>query len=65
MTAVYKENATGIIHIFTKGAVERVLGCCSTWYGGSNPDANGVSSLTEEDTQLILKIWMPLQSRVW
>lgn len=55
MTAVYKENATGIIHIFTKGAVERVLGCCSTWYGGSNPDANGVSSLTEEDTQLILK----------
>lgn len=55
MTAVYKENATGLTHIFTKGAVERVLNCCSTWYGGSNPDENGISPLTEEDKEFVLK----------
>lgn len=55
MTAVYYENATHITHIFTKGAVERVLGCCTTWYGGSNPDVNGLTPLTEDDRQDIFK----------
>ncbi|VVT48755.1 uncharacterized protein SAPINGB_P001935 [Magnusiomyces paraingens] len=55
MSAIYKENSTGHVYVFTKGAVERVLDCCSTWYGGSNPDENGVSTLTEEDTQLVFK----------
>lgn len=55
MTAVYKEPATGLTHILTKGAVERVLDCCSTWYGGSNPDANGISPLTEEDKAMVME----------
>lgn len=32
MTAIYRETDTEAVHIFTKGAVERVLGCCTTWY---------------------------------
>lgn len=32
MTAIYRDNDTEAVHVFTKGAVERVLGCCTTWY---------------------------------
>lgn len=55
MTAVYRENSNGAVHVFTKGAVERVLGCCTTWYGGSNPDANGLCQLTEADKEKIFE----------
>lgn len=54
MTAVYKENSTGLVHVFTKGAVERVIGCCTTWYG-SHSDENGISSLTNKDREHILQ----------
>ncbi|ODQ63439.1 P-type ATPase sodium pump [Nadsonia fulvescens var. elongata DSM 6958] len=33
MTAVYKAAESGDIQVFTKGAVERVLECCDSWYG--------------------------------
>lgn len=56
MTAVYQDNETGVINIFTKGAVERVLGCCTTWYGGANPDPQtGYSPLTDADRDLIME----------
>lgn len=51
MTSIYHDNETEQVQVFTKGAVERVLSCCSTWYGGSNP--NKVSPLTDHDRTLI------------
>lgn len=33
MSAVYQDNKTDDITIFTKGATERILDLCDTWYG--------------------------------
>lgn len=53
MTAVYQHTETEKIHVFTKGAVERILGCCSTWYGNSNDKTPG--PLLDADRELILE----------
>lgn len=53
MTAVYSDNESEkTIHVMTKGAVERVLECCTTWYGGESGD---LSELTEDDHHIILE----------
>lgn len=55
MSAVYKElGSKGDATVYTKGAVERVLGCCTSWYGcEGRSDNQKVIDLTEEDKELI------------
>ncbi|ODQ81818.1 hypothetical protein BABINDRAFT_170455 [Babjeviella inositovora NRRL Y-12698] len=50
MTAVYKglDETT----VFTKGAVERVLECCDTWYGNSGSNETP-QKLTDDDKAFI------------
>lgn len=54
MSSIYHDNETEQIHVFTKGAVERVLGCCSTWNGSESALGSPVP-LTDSDRELILK----------
>lgn len=54
MSAVFK-NSQGSTQIFTKGAVERVLDCCSSWYGADEAESDKptLRDLTENDKDLI------------
>ncbi|OWB73161.1 hypothetical protein B5S31_g2894 [[Candida] boidinii] len=45
MTAIYREKETGKDIIFTKGAVERVLKCCSQW---KNPETGNYEPITDD-----------------
>lgn len=49
MSAVYVNNETGEHQIFTKGAVERVITSCTTWYS----EKNELCELTEDDVKRI------------
>ncbi|ODV62079.1 potassium/sodium eff [Ascoidea rubescens DSM 1968] len=49
MSAVYKDLSTNEAHVFTKGAVERVLGCCKYWYGHSSGKTANLESIKEEN----------------
>lgn len=56
MSAVYKQNDK--IQVYSKGAVERLLSCCDTWYGHEENDAKFFDNqvpkkLTKEDIELI------------
>ncbi|CCE78831.1 Piso0_000862 [Millerozyma farinosa CBS 7064] len=61
MSAIYKNKKTDESHIYTKGAVERVLGLCSHWYGHSEDydkydsfyDKQDPVPLTDEDREFI------------
>lgn len=57
MSAVYKNLETGVISVYTKGAVERVLGCCKYWHGheesGKAYDKDSIVDFTDEDKSLI------------
>lgn len=56
MTAIYRDNETEGIHVFTKGAVERVLGCCTSWYGAEGSKfEDGPKTFTDADRDEILK----------
>lgn len=35
MSAVYRHKESGEVRVYLKGAVERLLGCCTHWYGRS------------------------------
>ncbi|CAK7901720.1 sodium transport ATPase 5 [[Candida] anglica] len=48
MSAVYKHKESNTTTVYTKGAVERVLGCCKNWYGDEEGSSR-VISLTEDD----------------
>lgn len=55
MSAIYKNTedpATPIYEVFTKGAFERVLQCCDSWY--TTPDGKP-SPLSKEDLETIQK----------
>lgn len=61
MSAIYKKNNTGEVNVYTKGAVERILGICTHWLGHSDNekeyDANYDNSkpieLTDDDREMI------------
>ena len=50
MSAIYKDKS-GEMRVYTKGAVERVIELCSTWYGEGSEDE--LRKLTDEDKQTI------------
>lgn len=54
MTAVYRDTETEAVHLFTKGAVERVLGCCTSWYGAGEGSSDQPGPLTDADRDTIL-----------
>jgi Na+-exporting ATPase len=39
MSVVCRDNATDALHVFTKGAVERVISICTTYVASDDPDA--------------------------
>ncbi|EDK38630.2 hypothetical protein PGUG_02728 [Meyerozyma guilliermondii ATCC 6260] len=59
MSAVYKQNDTQTTRVYTKGAVERVLACCTHWLGHSDEsDKNDFDNqkpveLTKSDIEFI------------
>ncbi|KAG7662584.1 ENA2 [[Candida] subhashii] len=57
MSTVYKGTEDGEYHVYTKGAVERILKLCDHWYGvNASPDAvdsQELLKLTDEDRQMI------------
>lgn len=57
MSAVYKQKDSGKTRVYTKGAVERVLACCTQWLGhsedGEKYDNQQPMELTEKDVQMI------------
>lgn len=52
MSVVCRENSTGALHVFTKGAVERLLGICATYIPTDDPDVT--APLTDEMRKQIL-----------
>ncbi|ODV87324.1 hypothetical protein CANARDRAFT_26732 [[Candida] arabinofermentans NRRL YB-2248] len=50
MTSIYHNIETSKDEIFTKGAVERILGCCSKW---TNPETGNLESVTPESEKYI------------
>lgn len=48
MSTVYQHNETENITVFTKGAAERIIGCCSKWYKNDE-----LVEFTEEDQELV------------
>ncbi|KAI3405378.1 ENA2 [Candida oxycetoniae] len=53
MSAVYKDKATGVTTVYTKGAVERILPLCDYWYGEGTDDSQELKDFTQQDIQLI------------
>ncbi len=55
MSAIYKMNDTNQVTVFTKGAVERVLRCCTHWYTDSNDNGSleNKRKLTKDDMSRI------------
>nr|O13398.1 RecName: Full=Sodium/potassium exporting P-type ATPase 2 [Schwanniomyces occidentalis]AAB86427.1 P-type ATPase 2 [Schwanniomyces occidentalis] len=57
MSAVYQSLQTNQIKVYTKGAVERVLNCCTHWYGHEENDElydnQQLKELTDDDKHLI------------
>lgn len=59
MSAVYEQDGKTVV--YTKGAVERVLGCCTHWVGGHDRDeleakefdVQDLQPLTEDDVKFI------------
>lgn len=53
MSAVYKDSEKS--QVYAKGAVERVLASCTTWYGNEEEltDSNDLIELSEEDVKQI------------
>ncbi|CCD22723.1 putative Na(+)-exporting P-type ATPase ENA5 NDAI_0A05680 [Naumovozyma dairenensis CBS 421] len=52
MTAIFEDNEQKSFNIYTKGAFESVLACCTHWFGGI--DGKKVE-MTEEDKRFIQK----------
>ncbi|KAI5950676.1 hypothetical protein KGF57_004282 [Candida theae] len=52
MSAVYKDKS-GETRVYTKGAVERVVQLCTTWYGEGSNDSQELRKLTDVDKQTI------------
>lgn len=52
MSAIYKDKS-GETKVYTKGAVERVLQLCTTWYGEGTDDSQELKKLTDVDKQTI------------
>ncbi|ANB15595.1 putative Na(+)-exporting P-type ATPase ENA5 [Sugiyamaella lignohabitans] len=50
MSSVYNDNETDSVHVFTKGAVERILGICTQWYG----DNGEQSTFSKEQHEKVL-----------
>ncbi|VEU19270.1 DEKNAAC100316 [Brettanomyces naardenensis] len=46
MSAVYKDNSSDSETIYTKGAVERVLQCCSNWYDSKTGEISSIDEST-------------------
>ncbi|KAI5957889.1 hypothetical protein CANMA_004372 [Candida margitis] len=53
MSSIYKHKDSGEARVYTKGAVERVVQLCTTWYGEGSDDAKEVKKLTDVDKQTI------------
>lgn len=60
MSAVYRHKESGEVRVYSKGAVERLLECCTHWYGYSNIsdaskefDSNEKHVLQDADVSLI------------
>lgn len=59
MSVVFKHNLTNELFVFTKGAVERVIGTCQTYYP---EDAKQPVSVTDEFREEVLKNMTALAS---
>ncbi|KAK6202386.1 P-type ATPase [Scheffersomyces amazonensis] len=58
MSSVYKDKSSGETRVYSKGAVERLLSCCTQWYGNDDSseklyDSQETIELTESDIELI------------
>ncbi|KAK6457496.1 P-type ATPase [Scheffersomyces xylosifermentans] len=58
MSAIYRSKESGDVQIYSKGAVERLLGCCTHWYGHDDEsddlyDNQKPLPLTEDIKELI------------
>ncbi|KAG2731896.1 hypothetical protein G9P44_005483 [Scheffersomyces stipitis] len=68
MSAVYKHIESGEIRVYSKGAVERLLGICTQWYGHDDDsdklyDSQEPIPLTESDKELIEENMAALSSQ--
>ena len=63
MSAVYTDKKTGTTTVYTKGAVERIVGLCDNWYGEGTDDSQDLKDLTEEDVHLIEENMAALSSQ--
>ena len=64
MSAIYKKD--GETRVYTKGAVERLLGLCDYWYGERTEDdydSQTLVKLTEDDVKLIEENMAALSSQ--
>ncbi|KAI1816715.1 potassium/sodium efflux P-type ATPase [Poronia punctata] len=59
MSVVFKQNATGELYVFTKGAVERVIGTCQDYYPQDGADP---AKMTDEYREEILENMTALAS---
>ncbi|KAK6461966.1 P-type ATPase [Scheffersomyces coipomensis] len=58
MSAVYQHKESGETHVYSKGAVERLLSCCTSWYGNDDItddhyDSQTLLPLTGDDKEII------------
>ncbi|KAI5907846.1 Sodium transport ATPase 5 [Candida parapsilosis] len=63
MSAIYKDKKTGETRVYTKGAVERVVQLCTTWYGEGTDDSQELKELTDSDKHLIEENMTALSSQ--
>ncbi|KAI5953578.1 ENA2 [Candida jiufengensis] len=63
MSAIYKDKESGETRVYTKGAVERILTLCDTWYGEGSKDSQTLQELTESDIKLIEENMAALSSQ--
>ncbi|CAK9438712.1 uncharacterized protein LODBEIA_P29360 [Lodderomyces beijingensis] len=63
MSAIYKDKSSGVTTIYTKGAVERVVALCDTWYGEGTDDAQDLKPLSEQDVKMIEENMTALSSQ--
>merc|ERR1719450_835076 len=62
MSAIYRDKS-GETRVYTKGAVERVLQLCTTWYGEGTDDSQELKKLTDVEKATIEENMAALSSQ--
>lgn len=63
MSTIYRNNTNEALNVFTKGALESVLDCCTFWCGNSDTSADQMLPLQARDARFIQEAIQEIASK--